>query len=138
MITKILAAYDGSESASKAFALALDLAAKYGAALYVLTIARPPEFANEVEAEAIIESSRMHSMQILRPLHARAAAARVDAYFETAVGHPAEQIIYHAEKHNVDLIVLGHRGRTAFEKLLLGSIAKQVMNHATCAVLVAR
>ncbi len=137
-ITKILAAYDGSESANKAFALALDLAAKYSATLYVLTIARPPEFGDEVEAEAMIESSRMHSTQILKPLHARAAAAGVEAHFETAVGHPAEQIIYHAEKRDVDLIVLGHRGRTAFERLLLGSVAKQVMNHASCAVLVAR
>jgi nucleotide-binding universal stress UspA family protein len=138
MIQKILAAYDGSESAEKAFALALDLAAKYGAELYVLAVSRPPEFGTEVEAEAIIENSRQHYQKILKPLHAKTEAAKVWAHFETAVGHPAEQIIYHAENSGADLIVMGHRGQTLFERLLVGSVARQVIAHAHCAVLVAR
>lgn len=138
MIKNILAPYDGSVSADKAFALALDLAGKYGAELYVLSVVYPPEFGDDVEIGAIIENSRQHSNYILKPLHARAATAGVAAHFETAIGHPAEQIIYHAENHGVDLIVLGHRGKTLFERLLIGSVAKQVMNHADCAVLIAR
>ena len=138
MIQKILIAYDGSEFSNKAVSLALDLAVKYGAELFVLAVARPPEFESEVEAEAVIENSRLHSTHILKPLHARVAAAGIEGHFETAVGHPAEQIIYCAEKHGVDLIVLGHRGRTFFERLLVGSVAKQVVSHAYCAVLIAR
>jgi len=138
MFKKILIAYDGSEFSDKAVAQALDLAAKYGAQLFVLAVARPPEFETEVEAEAVIENSRLHSTQILKPLHAKVAAAGVEGHFETAVGHPAEQIIYCAEKHGADLIVLGHRGRTFFERLLVGSVAKQVVSHAPCSVLIAR
>ncbi len=138
MMNKILLAYDGSEPASKAFELALDLAVKYGAALYVLAVARPPEFAEEVDALAILENSRRHYHDVLRPLKAKTEVAGVEAHFEVAAGHPAEQIIYHAERHGVDHIVMGHRGRTFFEGWLLGSVARQVMSHAACAVTIVR
>ncbi len=135
---RILVAYDGSESANKAFALALDLAAKYGAEVSVLAVARPPEFGSEVETEAVTANSKKHYRQILKPLFEVAAAASVVAQFEVAVGHPAEQVVRHAEKWQADLIVVGHRGRTFFERWLVGSVAKHVIDHAPCAVLVAR
>ena len=59
-------------------------------------------------------------------------------HFEVAVGHPAEQIIYDADRHGVDLIVVGDRGRSKFARLLLGSVSKQVVQYAGRAVLVAR
>jgi nucleotide-binding universal stress UspA family protein len=134
----ILAAYDGSESAKKAFSLALDLASKYGAKLSVLAVARPPEFGGDVETEAVTENSKKHYRHVLKPLHDIAAAANVAVHFEVAVGHPAEQIVRHAEQSGADLIIVGHRGRTFFERLLVGSVAKHVIDHAHCAVLVAR
>jgi nucleotide-binding universal stress UspA family protein len=46
--------------------------------------------------------------------------------------------VRHAEDWQADLIVVGHRGRTLFERWLIGSVAKYVINHAPCAVLIAR
>lgn len=135
---RILAAYDGSEPAKKAFSLALDLAGKYAAELTVLAVARPPEFGDDVETEAVTENSKKHYRQVLKPLHDIAAAAHLAAHFEVAVGHAAEQIVRHAESWPADLIVVGHRGRTFFERWLIGSVAKHAINHAPCAVLVAR
>ena len=135
---RILVAYDGSESAGKAFELALDLAAKYAAEMDVLAVARPPEFGSEVEAGAVIENSKKHYHQVLKPLHSVAADTGLKVRFEVAVGHPAEQIVRHAETWGIDLIVVGHRGRSFFERLLIGSVAKHVIDHAHCAVLVAR
>jgi nucleotide-binding universal stress UspA family protein len=139
MISKLLLAYDGSDPARRAFDLALDLAKRYGAELHILAVARPPEFGGEVETEAVIENSKQHCHQMLRPLQAAARSERtVAVHFEVAVGHPAEQIVRHAEDWKADLVVVGHRGRTFFERWLIGSVAKQVINHAPCAVLVAR
>lgn len=135
---RILVAFDGSESAKKAFALALDLTIKYGAELSVLAVARPPEFGSEVETGAVIENSKKHYRQALKPLHAIADAAKIAVHFEVAVGHPAEQIVRHAESWQADLIVVGHRGHTFFERWLIGSVTKHVISHAPCAVLVAR
>lgn len=138
MIEKILLAYDGSEPARKALDAALDLARKYQAELYVLTVAQPPDFGEDVETEAIIENSRGYHERILTPVKDLVATSGVKAVFEVAVGHPAEQIIYHADRYLVDLIVLGHRGKSLFRRLLLGSVSKQVVQYADRTVLVVR
>ncbi len=111
MIKKILLAYDGSEPAKKALDSALDLARKYQAELYVLTVAQPPDFGEDVETEAIIENSRNYHQRTLTPVRHLVATSGVKAQFEVADGHPAEQMIYHADRHQVDLIVLGHSGK---------------------------
>lgn len=48
------------------------------------------------------------------------------------------EIIEFAERENIDLIIMGTRGRTGFKKLLLGSVASGVVNFAHCPVLVLR
>ena len=47
-------------------------------------------------------------------------------------------IIKHAENENVDLIVVGNRGRTGFKRLLLGSVASDIVTYAHCPVLVVK
>jgi nucleotide-binding universal stress UspA family protein len=68
MFHKILIAYDGSEPARHAFNLALDLAEKYNAPIRVLAVARPPEFGDEVETQALLENSRKHYHRLLKLL----------------------------------------------------------------------
>ncbi len=138
MISKILLGYDGSQSAQDAFAFALDLATRYGAELHVLGVARPPEFAEDVETEAVIENSRRHYAKILSVPRAKLAHEPIKAQFEVVVGHPAEQIVRYAEKHGIDHIIVGHRGHTLFERWLIGSVARQVIAYAHCAVTVVR
>ncbi len=138
MFRKILIAYDGSEPSKKAFDTALDLAARDKADLYVLTVVRTPEIGDDVEIEAVIENSREYHAKLLEPLRHPASAKGVKAHFEVGVGHPAEQIIYDADRHEVDLIVVGHRGRSTFARLLLGSVSKHVVQYADRPVMVVR
>lgn len=134
----ILSAYDGSISAQAAFEFALDLARVHGAELHLLGVVRPPEFAEDVETEAWVERSQQHLRNIMQPAIARCAAAGVDSVVEIAVGHPAEQIVRYAEGRQIDHIVVGHRGHTLFERWLIGSVARQVIAYANCAVTVVR
>ena len=134
----ILVGYDGSAPAQKAFDNALELARRDSASLHVLSVARPPEIGDDVESEAVIENSRIYHRGLLEKLQPAANAARVNTQFEVAVGHPAEQIMYYADRNNVDLIVVGDRGRSKFARLLLGSVSKQVVQYAGRAVLVVR
>jgi nucleotide-binding universal stress UspA family protein len=135
---KILVGYDGSAAARKAFDAALELASKHGAELYVLSVARPSEVADDVETEAVIEHSRQYHRRLLAELKGSVSAKSVKTHYEVAVGHPAEQIIYHADQHQADLIVVGGRGRSKFARLLLGSISKNVVQYAGRPVLVVR
>ena len=49
-------------------------------------------------------------------------------------GQTAEIICDYAQDYDVDLIVIGSRGRSAFERLLLGSVSTQVAQHSPCPV----
>jgi len=51
------------------------------------------------------------------------------------VGDPASAIVEAAEEENVDLIVLGTHGRTGLTRLLMGSVAENVVRKAKCPVL---
>jgi uncharacterized protein (DUF2267 family) len=50
------------------------------------------------------------------------------------VGTPASEILDVAAEWNVDLIVLGSHGRVGLSRLLMGSIAEEVIRRATCPV----
>lgn len=134
----ILIAHDGSEPADRAFDLALELARKFGAALSVLSVARPPEPPDEVETEAVIESAIEHYEQAFGVLRRRTSEAGVTVEFSVVVGHPAEQIVHYAESHGIDHIVMGHRGKSFFRRWLLGSVSKQVIHYAHCTTTVVR
>jgi nucleotide-binding universal stress UspA family protein len=138
MYRRILVAYDGSAAGRKAFDAALELAAKHGAELHVISVARASEVGDDVETEAVIEHSRQYHRRLLAELKTSVATKGVKAHYEVTVGHPAEQIIYQADQRQADLIVVGDRGRSKFSRLLLGSVSKQVTEHAGRPVLVVR
>ncbi len=92
-IKKILIAYDGSAAANKTYLHALDLAGKYGADLRVLSVASPPEFAGDVETEAILQNAQEHYEKQFVSLKEQAATQGFQPRFEIAMGHPAEQIM---------------------------------------------
>ena len=47
-------------------------------------------------------------------------------------------IIDYAERGNVDLIVLGTRGRSGFKKMLLGSATTGIVTYATCPIMIVK
>jgi nucleotide-binding universal stress UspA family protein len=138
MIRKILLGYDGSTSANKALDFALQLARTCASEFHVLAVARPPEFGDEVETKAVVENSRRHYDQVINGVRAKVANESLTTHFSVVIGHPAEQLVRYAESHGIDHIVVGHRGHTLFERWLIGSVARQVIAYAPCAVTVVR
>jgi len=138
MIKNILLGYDGSESATNALGFAVTLARAFRTQLHVIAVARPPEFGGMVESEAIIEQSRKQCEGLLRSVRLKLAHETITMHFHVAIGHPAEQIVRYAEENQIDHIVVGHRGHTLFERWLIGSVARQVIAYAHCAVTVIR
>jgi universal stress protein A len=54
------------------------------------------------------------------------------------VGYPFEEIILMANDPDIDLIIIGSHGRSGIKRLLLGSTAERVVEHAPCPVLVVK
>lgn len=61
---------------------------------------------------ALVEYLREYYHRISQPQRDKAPTAR----FEVAVCHPAVRITAYAEARGIDLIVLGHCGKTLFER----------------------
>ncbi|MGA2429537.1 MAG: universal stress protein [Candidatus Acidiferrum sp.] len=135
---KILVGFDGSAQAEKAAATAFSLAQVMDARVILLAVARPAEPATSVELSAMLDDAREHYEQDFIKLRAKAQQREVELETEIVVGHPAEQIIRRAEADHIDLILLGHRGMSRFEKWILGSISERVLRYAHCPVMVVR
>ena len=67
---------------------------------------------------------------------AEAEAAGLKADCHQQQGRPGPIICEAAEHLKADLIMVGRRGHSIFDELLLGSVSSYVIHHASCAVLV--
>jgi universal stress protein A len=123
-IRQILFASDFSPHADHAFDAALALAQHFGARLHLLHVVHHPQ--EQEAARAHLEA------------FARERVAGVDLSVTVATGHAAAQIVAHAEREKVDLIVVGTHGRTGLAHVVMGSVAEGVMRHAPCLVLTIR
>ncbi|HUH65602.1 MAG TPA: universal stress protein, partial [Syntrophales bacterium] len=113
MLNKILVAFDGSQQSYKAFNFALDISKFCSAAspeIMVLAVAQPPEPADIVEVDAIIDSATQHYEELFKGLREKAKEKSMEITTEVAIGHPAEQIIKYAAEKKSDMIVVGQRG----------------------------
>jgi len=114
------------------------MAKRYQAQLHVVAVARPPDFAEDVETEAALDTAREHFGKQFGELESQAARAGFKPHLRVVTGHPAEQIVRAAEQQAIELIVLGHRGHGVFERWLLGSVSRTVIAYAPCAVMIVR
>jgi len=135
---RILAGHDGSKDADEAFETALDFAALFKARLEVASVATPPEPPTRVETEAALEAATRHYEEVFEGLRRRADARGVNLETRVLVGHAADQILRLAAETGADLIVVGHRGRSAIREWIFGSTSRRVVTHARCSVLVVR
>jgi len=133
---RILIGYDGSAQADKAADRALALAQSLDAKALLFAVARPPEPATMVEVDAILDDAREHFEEHFKRIIQNAKDLGVELETEIVVGHPVEQIVHRAEAGHVDLIVLGRRGRSRFERMIVGSTAEKVLRYAHCPVMV--
>lgn len=140
-----MVAIDGSEHSIKAAEYALNVAKTYGATLHAVTITYIPE-SYHVKQEEVLDQPRQISENMddakkwFERFNQNAKENNVQLRTELINSHrPVDYVLLeYAEKENIDLIVVGTRGRSGFKKLLLGSIASGVVTYAHCPVLVVK
>jgi len=93
--------------------------------------------ASEAYARSIDEQRSTHQF-VAHGTAVRLSDAGVPARSEVRSGDVAEQIITAAIESEADLIVMGSHGRTGLGRVLLGSVARNVLHHAPCSVLIVR
>jgi nucleotide-binding universal stress UspA family protein len=137
---RILVGCDFSTDSSRAIEHALSLAQEFEAEVDLIHVFEPSDYARWVGAPAGIASDLERAVR--ETVHAKLAGL-VSAEQRTwcdvktllAVGKPHEEIAKHARTAPADLIVLGVRGHSAVEEILVGSTAERVLRAAHCPVL---
>ncbi len=135
---RVMVGFDGSSQSEKAADVALKLARAMDSRLLLFAVARPPEPATSVELDAMLDDAREHFEEQFKKIRTRATEYEVDLETDVVVGHPVEQIVHRAEADRVNLIVLGRRGVSRFERIIIGSTSEKVLRYAHCPVLVVR
>ena len=142
MFRTVVVATDGSESVSRAADCALDLAARFDAAvhaLYVLDetqVESLPEDVHDEVRDALDEQST-EALEAVATTN-RERPDPVDLETVVRVGRPTERIIGYAEEVDADVIAVGTRGRHGEHSFLLGSVAERVVRTCPVPVLTVR
>jgi nucleotide-binding universal stress UspA family protein len=84
------------------------------------------------------EASRREHEELAREMAAQLGTAGRSAEADVREGDAAAEILAAAKDAEADVIVIGTHGRTGLARLLLGSVARNVLHHAACSVLVVR
>jgi len=145
LLKKILVATDFSEPSDAALAYGRKFARTFGAQLIVIHVVdnvvtqgcgadafvfADPELQRDVEASAqrLVDGLLCDEDRVVLRAEAVALTSHTAAY----------AIVEYGRESDVDLIVMGTRGRGAFAHLLMGSVAERVIRTAPCPVLTVR
>ena len=147
MFETVLIATDGSTSAERAVAVALDLADRFDASVHALYVVDAGEVAStpdEVrdDLERALATAGGRALTFVRESAGESAGANDDAGegdVVTAVreGKPVTEICKYAGEQAVDVVVTGTRGRNS-PGFVLGSVAEGVIRRSDAPVLTVR
>ncbi|MBW2464414.1 MAG: universal stress protein [Deltaproteobacteria bacterium] len=140
----IVVPVDGSEQAARAALFAAQLASPHGAQITLLFVYDAPAavskgLAGLAGAEGLAEASRASADAAFgAALAVMADVVESEPEQTLVVGSPAVEIITFTERSAVDLVVMGSRGMSSMEGLVMGSVSERVMRGARCPVTIVR
>jgi nucleotide-binding universal stress UspA family protein len=134
-LKNILFATDFSAASDGAAPIAIEIARRYGAKVYgvhvnsfdVYTAAAPTAWA------AMAEAAERENKEDARRLSEQLEGIEHEVVI--GEGNIWEVMSDLIQKREIDLVVLGTRGRTGIEKVLLGSVAEEILRQSPCPVL---
>ena len=147
-ITRMLVAIDGSEDATKALNYALSLADKCDAEVLIVSVVPSakslmPRFsltAPPIHYTLFIDEVEKRTKTVLSDALTEAKEKRPNMMISIRLlkGRPADTIVQTAQEEGFDIIVVGSRGLSGFDELILGSVSDRIADLASCPVLIVK
>lgn len=150
-LSKILVAIDGSHASFDAADYAVMLAKQHNAQLFLLHVIHPTEYYSSLQffeikqasdSSELIEQAKKEAnkwfdtiRKKIEDILEKQIKIETDIIVSTAT---VDSILDYAENKDVDLIVVGTRGRSGIKKLLLGSTASGIVTYSSCPVTVVK
>lgn len=139
MYQRILLAYDGSREGRAALRQGARIAKQGNAETFLLACMRIPD---EAKIDAILppeltQSAIDENQKILDEGVEILSGHDINAIGYLRHGDPSQVICQFAIEHHIDLIVLGHKPKSALARWWRGSVESSILEHAPCSVLIA-
>lgn len=136
---RILLPVDGSEYSMDAAVQAVELARISDGSIVLLHCHRPvPTALGQPNFQELTEQYAREAAELLAPYREMLTRLNI-SYDDKIVGGPTADVICEvAELEKCDCIVMGTRGKSGLESLVLGSVTHKVLHLAPCPVLVVR
>lgn len=137
MYDAILVPTDGSAGMERVSEHAIALAGLADAVVHALYVVDEtgyvtiPEDARDQVRDALSDDGASATKAVAE----RAVDQGLETRRETRWGNPAASIIAYAVENDIDLIAMGTRGKTGFERYLLGSVAEKIIRASPIPVL---
>ncbi|MBL8450074.1 MAG: universal stress protein [Dechloromonas sp.] len=146
MYKKVLIAIDDSETSRCALAEAAHIAKTYGAALCIVHVADETLMGmhhRTLSTTLNLDHARQAIVDAGRKLLDEASATLTDMPAETRLleasnKRVSEVIVEAAKEWQADLIVIGTHGRRGLERLIIGSVAEQLVRLSPVSTLLVR
>lgn len=145
MFRRILVPLDGSRLAEQALAPALRLARRGDGALWLLRVPAYSDAGIQDISEYDLQwvetgpiQTANQAADYLREVKRGLKAAEVPVHAVVVDGNPCRAILNTAVSEDIDLIVMTTHARSGLARLVLGSVACEVMREAPCPVLILR
>ncbi len=140
---QILCPVDLSSASTAVLSWARLIAEAFGARVEILHAdwSEPPRYFTEGQLNALgAEEQRERQMfeRDLQDLGQKVLGPDVSFTVSVVEGHAVDVILERLRKSSPDLVVMGSHGRSGVARLLLGSVAENVVREADCPVLVVR
>ncbi len=138
----ICCAIDFSDESRFAMEEAADLARAFEAQLVLVHVHDAPVFGGEPDRGRPHVSLGLEAVDLERDICAwrseaeKRCGSKVRSF--VLAGNPAAELVRFAEESRADVLVVGKKGRTGLERVVLGSVAEKLVRGAPCPVLVVR
>ena len=138
-IERVLIPVDGSDSSKNAAKYAAHLVNARNPKLYLLNVWEPVNMTIGGEmAEKLREEEQAKSMALLEEYRKLLEPCGLEVELIERSGRPDYVILNVQDELDCDLIVIGSRGLSVLENVIMGSVVTRVLEGATCPVLVTR
>jgi nucleotide-binding universal stress UspA family protein len=139
-IERVLVPVDGSASSREAAVYAAHLVNARNPRLYLMHVWEPiPMTIGGEEAAELREEAETEAVSLLEEYRTMIDGSGIlDVELISRSGRPDYEILNVQEELDCDLIVIGSRGMSELESVIMGSVVSGVLEGATCPVLVTR
>ncbi|WP_256300602.1 universal stress protein [Haloarchaeobius salinus] len=134
----VLIPTDGSDAADAAADVGLDVAARYGSEVHVVSVVDAFSMGLDVRSQLMTDALEDAAAEAVESIAGRAddSVARVEK--TVGYGRPYRKLRRYVEENDIDLVVMGTHGRTGLERYLIGSVTEKIVRTSPVPVLTVR